>query len=259
MVKVHILKVNYVIIVKDFTAQRKGLFMKTNLDNRFYKLKRQPFVTYGLLAVTILMYLLMTFNGGSENPWTLMIFGAKVNEYIVHGDWWRLITPVFLHIGFTHLLFNGLVIYFLGIELEMIIGHFRFLLLYLLSGLLGNAASFAFNSSISAGASTAIFGMFATTIVLGKLYPYHSKIQRLSRDYIALIIINVISGFFNQSIDNAGHLGGMLCGYLIMYVLSSKNAINNPTKKRMKYGLIYLLSLIILIVIGYIRTTSFVF
>ena len=75
----------------------------------------------------------------------------------------------------------------------------------------------------------------------------------------ALIIINVISGFFNQSIDNAGHLGGMLGGYLIMYVLSSKNAINNPTKKRMKYGLIYLLSLIILIVIGYIRTTSFVF
>src|SRR5699024_3343604 len=136
-----------------------------------------------------------------------MIFGAKVNEYIVYGDWWTLVTTVFLHIGFTSFIFNGFAFFFFGTKLEVIIGHLRCLLLYLLSGLRGNAASFAFNSSISAGASTAIFGMFATTIVLGKLYPYHSKIQRLSRDYIALIIINVISGFFNQSIDNAGHLG----------------------------------------------------
>lgn len=230
--------------------------MKTNLNERIYRVKRKPFVTYGFLAVTILMYLLMTFNGGSENPWTLMIFGAKINEFIVYGEWWRLITPIFLHIGFSHLLFNGLVIYFLGIELEMIIGHFRFFVLYLLSGLLGNAASFAFNNSISAGASTAIFGMFATTIVLGKLYPYHTKIQRLSRDYLALIIINLVTGFFSHSIDYAGHLGGMLGGYLMMYTLSSRNAVNNPTKKRIKYGLAYLLCLIILIVIGYIKTTS---
>src|SRR5699024_505594 len=148
---------------------------------------------------------------------------------------------------FSHLLFNGLVIYFLGIELEMIIGHFRFFVLYLLSGLLGNAASFAFNNSISAGASTAIFGMFATTIVLGKLYPYHTKIQRLSRDYLALIIINVVMGIFSHSIDHAGHLGGMLGGYFAMYALSSKNAVNNPDKKRDKYGLAYSLCLIILI------------
>src|SRR5699024_6985823 len=218
-----------------------------------------PFVTYGFLGITILMYLIMTFNGGSENPWTLMIFGAKVNELIVYGDWWRLITPTFLHIGFSHLLFNGLVIYFLGIELEMIIGHFRFFVLYLLSGLLGNAASFALNNSISAGASTAIFGLFATTIVLAKLYPYHTGIQRLSRDYLALIIINVVIGFFSNSIDNAGHLGGLLGGYLAMYALSSKNAINNEKKQRIKYGLAYLASLIILIVIGFIRTNIFGF
>jgi len=224
-----------------------------------YNLQRKPFVTYGFLGITILMYLIMTFNGGSENPWTLMIFGAKVNELIVYGDWWRLITPTFLHIGFSHLLFNGLVIYFLGIELEMIIGHFRFFVLYLLSGLLGNAASFALNNSISAGASTAIFGLFATTIVLAKLYPYHTGIQRLSRDYLALIIINVVIGFFSNSIDNAGHLGGLLGGYLAMYALSSKNAINNEKKQRIKYGLAYLASLIILIVIGFIRTNIFGF
>src|SRR5699024_3526907 len=102
---------------------------------------------------------------------TLIYFGAKSNPAIVAGEWWRLITPMFLHIGFTHILFNGLIVYFLGSQLEMIIGHFRYFLLYLLSGILGNAASFAFNFSISAGASTAVFGLFASTIVLGKLYP----------------------------------------------------------------------------------------
>lgn len=231
--------------------------MRKNTENKIYDLQRKPFVTYGFLAITILMFLIMTFNGGSENPWTLVFFGAKINELIILGEWWRLITPTFLHIGFTHLLFNVVIIYFLGTQLEMIIGHLRFFVLYLLSGLLGNTASFALNDSISAGASTAIFGMFATTIVLAKLYPYHSGIQRLSRDYLVLIIINVVLGFFSDSIDNAGHLGGMLGGYLAMYALSSKNAVNNPSKRRIKYGLAYLTSLIILIVIGFINTDIF--
>lgn len=231
--------------------------MRKKTENKIYDLQRKPFVTYGFLTITILMFLIMTFNGGSENPWTLVFFGAKINELIVLGEWWRLITPTFLHIGFTHLLFNVVIIYFLGTQLEMIIGHFRFFVLYLFSGLLGNAASFALNNSISAGASTAIFGMFATTIVLAKLYPYHSGIQRLSRDYLALIIINVVLGIFSDSIDNAGHLGGMLGGYLAMYALSSKNAVNNPSKRRIKYGLAYLVSLIILIVIGFVTTDIF--
>ena len=137
------------------------------------KLQRTPFVTYGLLALTIIMFLLMTVNGVSQNILTLIYFGAKSNPAIVAGEWWRLITPMFLHIGFTHILFNGLIVYFLGSQLEMIIGHFRYFLLYLLSGILGNAASFAFNFSISAGASTAVFGLFASTIVLGKLQHFY--------------------------------------------------------------------------------------
>lgn len=221
-----------------------------------YQLQRTPYVTYGILTITVVMFLIMTFNGGSENPFTLIYYGAKVNELIVFGEWWRLITPAFLHIGFTHMLFNGLIVYFLGIQLESIIGHSRFLLLYLLSGLLGNAASFALNTSISAGASTAVFGMFASTLVLAKLYPYHSSIQRLSRDYLVLIVINVVLGLFSTSIDNAGHFGGMLGGYLIMYAMSSKNALNNPPKRRLLYGLAYIAIFIILILIGYTRTRN---
>lgn len=224
-----------------------------------YKLRnwrRTPFVTYGLLTLTILMYLLMSFNGGSQNSFTLMFFGAKVNELIVVGQWWRLITPMFLHIGFTHLLFNGLIVYFLGAELEGVLGHFKYFLLYLLSGILGNAASFALNSSISAGSSTAIFGLFAATIVLGKLYPNHRGIQQLSRNYLVLIILNIVFGLFSSGIDNAGHVGGLIGGYLIMYTLSGPNVLNNPKQQRIKYGALFLLVFIILLAIGFFRTSN---
>ena len=228
------------------------------MNNRMkYKLRnwrRYPVVTYGILTLTIVMYLLMSLNGGSQNPFTLVAFGAKVNEFIALGEWWRLITPIFLHIGLTHIVFNGLVIYFLGAQLEMLIGHFRYFLLYLFSGVIGNAASFALNNSISAGASTSIFGLFAATIVLGKLYPNRPSIQQLSRNYIVLILLNVVLGLFNSGIDNAGHIGGLVGGYLVMYPISSPNVWNNPKKQRIKYGAIALAVLIILIIIGFVRT-----
>lgn len=229
--------------------------MLNKLRNNRYRLQNSAYMTIGILVLTILLYILTTIDGGSQNPFTLVKYGAKVNELIYMGDWWRLISPMFLHIGFTHLLFNGIIIYFLGSQLELIIGHWRFLNLYLLSGILGNAASFALTNSISAGASTAVFGLFASTIVLGKIYPYHNAIQRLSRNYFVLIILNVVMGFFSPTIDNAGHIGGLLGGYLIMYVLSSRNAMNNPIKKRIYCVVGYVAALVILIAIGMIRVS----
>lgn len=229
--------------------------MNQQLRRRLQKIQRSPFVTYGLLALTIAMYLLMSFNGGSQNVFTLIYYGAKENLSIIAGEWWRLITPMFLHIGFTHLLFNGLIVYFLGAQLEMIIGHLRYFLLYLLSGILGNAASFAFNFSVSAGASTAIFGLFASTIVLSKLYPNQMGIQQLSRNYLFLIIINIVFGLFNSTIDNAGHIGGLVGGFLMMYALSAPNVRANSKKQRITYSVLYILVLLVLIGIGFFRTT----
>ncbi len=230
--------------------------MKNSIQNKFTDLKRKPFVTYGILAITLFMYLILSVNGGSENTATLIQYGAKVNEFIYLGEWWRLITPMFLHIGFTHLVLNSLIIYFLGSNLEFLIGHLRFFLLYFFSALLGNTASFALNNAVAAGASTAIFGMFASTIVLAKMYPYHSGIQRLSRDYVALIVINIVFGLLSSSIDNAGHFGGLVGGYLMMYVISSKNALNNPKKKRIISAIGYILLLIILFAFGYFKVQN---
>lgn len=231
--------------------------MLDTIRNKLEDLRDIPYVTYGLLIITSVMYLLLSFNGGSENINTLITFGAKVNEYIYLGDWWRLISPIFLHIGLAHFAFNALIIYFLGSELEHFIGHFRFFLLYMSTGILGNIASFALNNSISAGASTAIFGMFASTIVLAKFYPYHTGIQQLSRNYITLIILNVVFGLLSSSIDNAGHIGGLIGGYIMMYVISSKNALNNSKKKRFIYALAYLILVFLLYYLGRSRVERF--
>ncbi|WP_225743954.1 rhomboid family intramembrane serine protease [Marinilactibacillus sp. Marseille-P9653] len=221
--------------------------------------QRKPYVTYGLMVITIVMFFLQTVNGGSENPLVLVQYGAKVNQLIIFGEWWRLITPVFLHIGFEHILFNCVLIYFLGIQVEDIFGHWRYFLLYMLSALAGNVTSFAFNQSISAGASTALFGLFGATLALPKLFPNNYSIKEMSKRFMALIIINLVFGIFSSGIDMAGHIGGIAGGYLLTYALSAPNAWVSGLKVQGKYAAIYLIALIILLVIGWQTTSSLYF
>ena len=96
---------------------------------------RKPYLTYIFLGLQCLVFLAMTFLGGSENSYLLLLFGAKENSLIaLHQEYWRLFTPIFIHIGFVHLLMNSLVLYYLGSFVEKIIGSWRFALLYILAG-----------------------------------------------------------------------------------------------------------------------------
>ncbi|GEK90640.1 rhomboid family intramembrane serine protease [Alkalibacterium kapii] len=220
--------------------------------------KQGPYITYIILAITGFMYVIQEILGGSTNQFVLVRLGAKVNEFIVLGDWFRLITPMFLHIGLTHILFNALIIYFLGIQLESIFGHWRFFLLYFLSGIVGNATSFAFNPSISAGASTAIFGLFGSTLVLVKLFPGQPQIKAMAKNFTLLIILNLVFGIFSSGIDMAGHIGGLIGGYLAAFALSTPIAWRTDKKQQLMYGALLLVVLIILIVLGYNNLISLV-
>ncbi|WP_235700529.1 rhomboid family intramembrane serine protease [Companilactobacillus nodensis] len=125
--------------------------------------QEKPYVTWFLLIFTIGIFAAETLSGGSQNINTLLTFGAKTNNLVQEGQWWRLITPMFIHIGVLHIMMNGFTIFYVGQILEPMVGHVRFLFIYFLSGITGNLASFAFGSSntISAGASTSLFGLFA--------------------------------------------------------------------------------------------------
>lgn len=172
----------------------------------------RPIFTYLLIAVQVVMFLLLELSGGSTNTATLTAFGAKNNVLILEGEWWRLMTPMFLHIGLTHLLFNTFALWSVGAAVERIYGSGRFLLIYLISGIFGSIASFVFNTAIAAGASGAIFGCLGALLYLAisnrKLF-----FRTMGTNIIVIILINLGIGFTVSGIDNAGHLGGLVGGF----------------------------------------------
>ncbi|WP_029276404.1 rhomboid family intramembrane serine protease [Carnobacterium jeotgali] len=228
--------------------------MEYGTQMKIKRFLRKPVVTYLFLAIQILAFILMTLDGGSTNMVTLLKYGAKFNPYIVLGEWWRLITPMFLHIGFIHLLMNSVILYYLGEQLEGMFGHLRFAGIYLLSGIAGNLASFAFSDSLSAGASTALFGLFGSTIMLGQTFKHNPAIQQMAKSFGTLIIINIVFGVFSSSIDMAGHLGGLLGGFLIATAISVPNPVKQWRNKRLIYGGLFAILVVVLAYLGYLNT-----
>lgn len=178
---------------------------------------RRPVFTYIFLGINILIFLLMSLAGGSMNLPTMLAFGAKHNAAIDNGQWWRFITPIFIHIGLIHLFFNSYALWMVGPQVEKLYGPARFVLLYVGTGVAGVAASYFYNPGVpSAGASGAIFGLFGVLLVFGLRYrnsipPFFKR--AVGTGVLPVIIINLIIGFtMSQFIDNSAHLGGLLAG-----------------------------------------------
>lgn len=210
-------------------------------------------MTYVFLAIQILAYIVMTLDGGSTNILTLVNYGAKVNELIVAGEYWRLVTPIFLHIGFTHILLNSITLYYLGTQMELIYGSLRFTVIYFLGGIMGNLMSFAFSNAISAGASTSLFGLFAAAIVLGRMYPNNYAIRQMAQNFTILIILNFVTGFMASSVDNWGHLGGALGGGLAAVFVSVPRYSAMANRQRILSVVLYAGLAIFFIFIGFTR------
>jgi membrane associated rhomboid family serine protease len=133
--------------------------------------------------------------------------GHTVPTGIADGEYYRLITAMFMHYGLLHLAMNMWALWILGRTMEMALGPLRFLALYLVAGLGGNVAAYVFQpNALSAGASTALFGMFSALFLV---------LRRLGRDtssVIPVIIINLIFTFSVPGISIAGHVGGLVTG-----------------------------------------------
>lgn len=186
----------------------------------YRRLANQPFVTYGLLGITVLVYLLETLAGGSTDTMVLLQFGARYNLLIEAGQWWRLITPIFVHIGLMHIVVNGVTLYYLGMLTERIFGHWRFFVVYLLSGITGNLASAVFNSTgLAAGASTSLFGLMGAFLMLYDTFRDDPQITALAKQFILLAGLNLVMDLFMSGVDIWGHIGGFVGGFLIATVL----------------------------------------
>ncbi|MEU1687441.1 rhomboid family intramembrane serine protease [Micromonospora sp. NPDC005707] len=201
---------------------------------------RQGYVTKTLIALNVLVMVLSIasdrggdaaaggsgFGGlmGGSTPltnWGAVLGYAPYAAFgephgVAAGEWYRLVTAMFLHYGVVHLLLNMWALWVLGRTLEAVLGPLRFLALYLIAGLGGNVAVYLFSApnQPAVGASTAIFGLFAAIFVI---------MRRLGRDTSAIVpilVINLIFTFTVPGISVAGHLGGLVVGALMALVLA---------------------------------------
>jgi rhomboid protease GluP len=162
---------------------------------------------------------------GSQDSRVLVIFGAMQNQLIAQGEFYRLVTSMFLHIGLIHLLFNSYALFILGQDVERLYGSARFLLIYFLSGLGGSLASFVLGAGgISAGASGAIFGLIGTEIAFFYLHrqTFGQRGQAQLRSLLMLAGINLVFGFTIPGINNLAHMGGLLFGLALGWILAPK-------------------------------------
>lgn len=179
----------------------------------------RPFLTYGIIGINLAVFFLMTLAGGSENQAVLIAFGAKVNSLIRAGEVWRFFTSMFIHIGSLHLIFNLYALWSLGSFTERLFGHWRYLVIYLLSGLGGSIASFFFTTGLSAGASGAIFGLLGALLYYSLKRPWLWK-SGLGMNLVLVLVINFGFGLTQPGIDNFAHLGGLLTGLVASILLT---------------------------------------
>ena len=171
--------------------------------------------TLYLIIITVILYGLQNVSRIFFGNDLLLYFGAKINAFIFTGQFWRFFTPVFLHGSLLHIGFNMYALYSIGPSLERRYGTRSFLLLYFFGGIFGNIFSFLFSENISLGSSTAIFGLIAAQAV----YIYKNRVllgsaaNLLLRNVLMVIAINLVLGL-SPGIDNWGHLGGLLGGFL---------------------------------------------
>lgn len=177
---------------------------------------KKTMVTYIIIAVNILIYAIMTvleYVFHVDQNLLLIIFGAKVNSLIDAGQIWRLASCMFLHLGIPHLLCNCYAIYVYGPIVEKLYGRWRFILIYFISGLSGSILSYAFSPTASVGASGAIFGLIGCMFYFRERYPDIFK-RIFGKTLFIVLGVNLMLGFIQSGIDNYGHIGGFLGGFV---------------------------------------------
>lgn len=150
-------------------------------------------------------------------PQALALYGGNFAPLTTDGQWWRLVTSVFMHGGLLHLVFNALVLANVGLMLEPLLGKAQLLLIYLVTGVVASFTSVIFSSgAVSVGASGAIFGLYGFFLALLFSNLFRSEVrQAFLRGTIVFIGINLVLGFTMSMIDNAAHIGGLVTGAVL--------------------------------------------
>lgn len=184
----------------------------------------RPWVSYVLIGINVVVFIAMCIRGVSLfSPTTgdLFAWGGDNMLKVQQGEWWRMFTSVFVHAGIIHLAFNMYALLLVGMHLEPMLKWWRFLAAYLVCGLFSSMTSLAFGSvnRVSVGASGAIFGMFGVLLALlsTRLLPNKTR-QALLSTFGIYVVYTLVYGGVKEGIDNAAHVGGLICGLVLGYL-----------------------------------------
>lgn len=207
-----------------FDFENESIDELVPLSKRIILKSETDYFTKSLMVCIGFVWLVMKYFGDETSPEMLILFGAKFNPLITDGEYWRLLTSMFIHIGIIHLFFNLYALFILGKSVEFFFGKIDFLVIYFISGLWGSLFSYAFNDSISAGASGAVFGLIGALIsffaINKEMFGKSGKQTLISMILIA--VLNLAIGFSTSGIDNFAHIGGLLGGISLGVGLTSR-------------------------------------
>ena len=178
---------------------------------------KKPVVTYILIVLNVMIYLFLTLYDKTGN---ITFNFSNVRELVKQGEYYRLLTCMFLHANIYHLAFNMYALYVIGPQVEKYYGKTKYLFIYLISGLLGSLFSAVFMgpNTYSLGASGAIFGLLGSVAYF--TYYYRATLQGLLRSQVLpVIVLNLVISVMLKSIDLSAHVGGLIGGILISMAL----------------------------------------
>lgn len=211
-------------------------------------------MTRTLIIINLAVFLLMTASGGTESIDNLVRFNAMVKPLVYSGQWWRVFTAQFIHIGFFHILMNMYFLNTIGPIFEKLYGPRNFLIIYLISGVMGNLFTYAFGSpnTVSAGASTSLYGLLGLAIGIMVAYKDDEILRSFGASFVSVVVINLIYSILMPRVGILGHLGGFIGGF----VLAGIFPIVNREISTMRVNLSILLLIALAFIFIYIGNRS---
>lgn len=187
------------------------------------RVKSTP-ITYILLLVNLIVFFNLDYHGSTESAGYMLEHGA-MNPYMVYvmGEWYRLVTSIFMHFGFRHLFNNMIMLVSVGQIAERAVGSFRFSIIYILSGVVASFGSFFFrvlmnSNDVVAGASGAIFGIIGCLLIV--VIVHRGKYAGITlRRMIIMAALTLYFGFATAGTDNIGHVCGFVFGMLFTFLV----------------------------------------
>ena len=192
-------------------------------------MQRNPYdiCNKAIVVINILVFLVFEWLGDTENAIFMYNHGAMYPDAVlIEGEWYRIVTCMFIHFGIHHLGNNMLILFFLGDNLERALGHVKFTILYLLSGMTGSLLSMVYmlktqDYAVSGGASGAIFGVIGALIYI--VARNRGRLEDLtSKRLIFMAALSLYHGFTSVGVDNFAHVGGLVGGFILAVILYRK-------------------------------------